>query len=97
MYLAGFFTGLYVSGFGVGVYNSIKYSSKIIQESKTQPYPYKFISYYGATVCSISMGVASGFTFIASPIIVPLAICRTPLNKPISHKIDEYDIITFSK
>jgi hypothetical protein len=93
MSLLGFFTGLYVSGFGVGLYNSYKFSSKIIQESKTQPYPHKFISYYGATVCSLSMGFASGFTFVASPILFPVFI----LKQPTLYKIDEYDIITFTK
>lgn len=93
MFLLGFASGLYSTGFCIGIYNSFKYSNKIFQESKSQSLPFKFLSIYGATACSLSMGVSTGFTFIGYPILFTIYT----FSRPISHKIDEYDIITFTK
>lgn len=88
----GMGTGLYLTGFGIGLHNSLEYSNKIMQESYSQTLPHKLISYYGAFTCTFSMAVTTGFAFVASPILLPFAYSRK-INRP----LDYYDIISFVK
>jgi hypothetical protein len=95
-FVLGIGCGLYVSGCGIGVYNSLDYSKKIIRESYSQSYPNKLISYYGAITCSVSMAVTTGFAFVASPIILPVYYTKLIDNKQ-TKEMDDYDIISFVK
>lgn len=95
-FLAGTFSGLFLTGTVVGSYTAYPYTKKILEESKTQNIPNKFLSYYGALMTTCGLSIGTGFAFALSPIILPTIIMSK--HKPLENtKIDPIDIISISK
>ena len=96
-FLFGTFSGLFISGSIVGSYISYPYTKKILEESKTQNFPTKILSYYGATMTTTGMSIGYGFAFALSPIIIPSILMNKQNSYLVDTKMDPIDIISISK
>jgi len=96
-FLFGTFSGLFISGSIVGSYISYPYTKKILEESKTQNFPTKILSYYGATMTTTGMSIGYGFAFALSPILIPSIIISKYNSVSFDNKMEPIDIITLAK
>jgi hypothetical protein len=92
----GTFSGLFLTGSIIGTYHAYPYSKKIMMESRTQNYPSKLLSCYGAFATTAGMSIGTGFMFALSPIIIPTMILHK-MDYKFENKMEPIDIISISK
>jgi hypothetical protein len=94
-FLFGTFSGLFISGTVVGYQQSIPYTNKVLTEAKSEEYPLKLASYYGAFLTTFSISTGYGFIFASSPIWLPYTIMNQASKTKI--KMEPIDIISLTK